>query len=325
MKISVIGLGIYSLAISNSLAKNKNNEIVIWTESNEKYKEFKNKRNITSLYDLELPKNITITTNLEETIKDASIIYLITASKYTKDIVEKITPYYNKNIPICIATKGIDESNEEILSNIVLKTLKTKHIAVISGPTFAQDILNNEPIALAIASKSDKAKDMVIKTLKNETLKLRPTKDMIGIQLCGAIKNVIAIGSGIISGLGYSDSTQAFLINESMHDIMKIIYYLGGKPKTILSFAGVGDLMLTCSSKKSRNYSFGYIVGSTKDTKKINKYLENNTVEGYSTLNTVYHMLKRKNIELGIIKIIYDIVYKNESPEKLAKFLIEKK
>ena len=142
-------------------------------------------------------------------------------------------PYYKKNIPICIASKGIEESKEELLSNIVKNALKTNHIAVISGPTFAIDIINNEPIALALASMSGKAKNKVLETLPNETLKLRVSKDIIGIQICGAIKNVIAIASGILMGLGYSNSTQAFLINESLHDIKDMIYYFGDNPKTI--------------------------------------------------------------------------------------------
>ena len=172
---------------------------------------------------------------------------------------------------------------------------------------------------------SGKAKNKVLETLPNETLKLRVSKDIIGIQICGAIKNVIAIASGILMGLGYSNSTQAFLINESLHDIKDMIYYFGGNPKTILSFAGIGDLMLTCTSSKSRNFSFGYLIGSTKNRKKILKYLENNTVEGYNTLDTIYKMLKKKNINIELINCIYDIVYNEDNPNALEKFLIAKK
>ena len=184
---------------------------------------------------------------------------------------------------------------------------------------------NHEPVALAIGYTSIKAKNLVIDTLENDTLKLRPTKDIIGIQICGAIKNVIAIASGILKGLGYSDSTQAFLINESLHDIKDIIYYLGGNPKTIMSFAGVGDLMLTCTSTKSRNFSFGYTIGSTKNPNKIKEYLINNTVEGYFTLDTIHRLLKNKKIKIDLIEVIYNIVYNSEDPTTLSKFLINKK
>lgn len=325
MKISVIGLGIYSLAISKALAKNKNNKIVIWTENPKKLEEFKETKKLISIVDTDIPKNISITTSIKEAVEDTSIIYIITASKYVDITVDKIKPYYNKNTPICIASKGIEESREELLSNIVKNTLKTNNIAVISGPTFAIDIINNEPVALALASTSKKAREYVLNTLSNDTLKLRPSNDMIGIQMCGAVKNVIAIASGILSGLGYSNSTQSFLINESLHDIKDIIKLFGGKPKTILSFAGVGDLMLTCTSTKSRNFSFGYTIGSTKDPKKINEYLTNNTVEGYNTLDIIYKMIRKKGIEIKLITTIYNIVYNIEDPNTLAKFLITKK
>lgn len=324
MKISVIGLGVYSLAISKMLAK-KPNQIMIWTESNEKYEEYKKTKRIKSVYDTNIPKNIKISNDLKETLKDTQLIYIITASKYVDIVTQNMKEYYNKNIPICIASKGIEESREELLSNIVKNTLNTKNIAVISGPTFAVDILNNEPVALALASTSKKAKECVLNTLANDTLKLRPSKDIIGIQMCGSIKNVIAIASGILSGLGYSNSTQSFLINESLHDIKDIIKIFNGHPKTILSFAGVGDLMLTCTSTKSRNFSFGYIIGSTKDPKKINEYLINNTVEGYNTLDTIHRMLNKKKITIELINILYDIVYNNKDANTLATFLITKK
>lgn len=324
MKISVIGLGAYSLAISLKLAQ-KNNEIYIWTESIDKEKEFQKEKKVKSIFDITLPKNIHISASMEEVIKDTSLIYIITASKYVDACCKSMLPFYKKSIPICIASKGIEESTQALLSDVVKSTLKTKNIAVISGPTFAIDIINGEPIALALASTSNKARNYVLKTLASDTLKLRISKDIIGIQLCGAVKNVIAIASGIITGLGYSDSTTAFLINESLHDIKDIIYYLGGNPKTILSFAGIGDLMLTCTSKKSRNFSLGYVIGSTKSQEKIKDYLNKNTVEGYDTLNIVNNILKRKHINIELIDVIYDIVYNYEDPDTLSRFLIEKK
>ena len=325
MKISVIGLGMYSLAISKMLAKKENNKIMIWTENKAKYEEYKKTKKVASVYDTEMLKNIKVSNLLEEVLKDAELIYIITASKYVDIITKKMKEFYNPDVPICIVSKGIEESREELLSNIVKDNLKTKNIAVISGPTFAVDIINNEPVALALASKSNKAKEYVLNTLANDTLKLRPSKDMIGIQMCGATKNVIAIASGILSGLGYSNSTQSFLINESLHDIKDIIKIFGGKPKTILSFAGVGDLMLTCTSTKSRNFSFGFTIGSTKDPKKINEYLVNNTVEGYNTLEVIYKMLNKRGTPIDLITTIYNIVYNEEDPNTLASFLITKK
>ena len=324
MKISVIGTGAYGLAISLELAK-KDNKITMWTENSKIEEEYKKTKQLKSIIDKKIPQNIKVSQDMEKVLCDSDLVYIITASKYVDSVCKKMKPFYNKKLPICIATKGIEESSEELLSNVVEHILEAKNIAVISGPTFAIDMANNEPVALAIGYTSVKAKNLVINTLENDTLKLRPTKDIIGIQICGAIKNVIAIASGILKGLGYSDSTQAFLINESLHDIKDIIYYLGGNPKTIMSFAGVGDLMLTCTSTKSRNFSFGYIIGSTKSPNKIKEYLINNTVEGYFTLDTVYRLLRNKKIKIDLINVIYNIVYNYENPTILSQFLINKK
>ena len=324
MKISVIGTGAYGLAIALSLAKN-GNEIMMWTENVNKELEFKETGKLSSILPNDIPYNIKVSSSFEEVLKNTKLIYIVTASKYVASVCEGMLPYYKTSIPVCIATKGLEESSLDLLSNIAQKILKTKNIAVISGPTFAIDMANDEPVALALASINARTKNLVLKTLPGDTLKLRPTDDLIGIQLCGSVKNIIAIASGILEGLGYSDSSRSFLINESLHDIKHIIKYLGGNPKTILSFAGIGDLMLTCSSKKSRNFSFGYVIGSTKSQEKIEEYLTNNTVEGYYTLETVHNLLKRKKINIELIDVIYNIVYKFDNPETLAKFLITKK
>lgn len=323
MKITVMGVGAYSIGISLMLAKKSENQIMLWTENKDKLNEFKESHKISSIYNNILPDNINVTDSYEEAIKNTNLIFLITSAKYILDVCKNIKPYYN-NSPICIAAKGIDHNTLNVLSNVVKNTLNTKNITVISGPTFAIDLMNNEPTALAIAGLNRNSINLVKRNLANNTLKLRNSSDIIGIQLCGSVKNIIAIAAGILKGLGYSESTQAFLINESLHDMKNIIHALGGKRKTILSFAGIGDLLLTCSSEKSRNYSFGYIIGSTKNKDKIKEYLNNNTVEGYYTLNSIYKMLEKKGIDIPLITLINDIVSNNKDPETLATFLINK-
>ncbi len=323
MKICLIGTGIYGLAIALELAKNNDN-IWMWSENPDIVTEFKKTKKLKSIYDIKIPTSIHLTNSFAEALKDAKVIFINCASKYVDSVCTQIKPYFKRDMQICIATKGIEESTEKLLSDVVESTLFTRNISVISGPTFAIDMLNNEPVALAIASLKRKNRKIIQSILTNSRLKLRPSKDIIGIQLCGAVKNCIAIASGILNGLGYSESTQALLINESLHDIKDIIYYLGGKPKTILSFAGVGDIMLTCTSHKSRNFSFGYTIGKTKDKQKIEQYLTKNTVEGYYTLAVIYRLLKHKGIDIALINIIYNIVYNGEEPESLANFLIAK-
>lgn len=324
MKICLLGTGIYGLAIAMELAKKCDN-IWMWSENSSLVRNFKKTHELKEIYDIKIPKSIHLTNSYEEAVKNADVIFITCASKYVDAVCQAIKPYFKRTMHICIATKGIEESTEKLLSNVVGDTLLTRNIAVISGPTFAIDMLNGKPVALAIASLKPKTAHIITEILANDKLKLRISKDIIGIQLCGSVKNCIAIASGILNGLGYPESTQAFLINESLHDIKNIIYFLGGKPKTILSFAGVGDLMLTCTSQKSRNFKFGYTIGKTKDKQKIDQFLMKNTVEGYYTVEVIYKLLKHKNIDIPLINIIYDIIYNNVDPENLANFLISKK
>ncbi|MBO4601307.1 MAG: NAD(P)H-dependent glycerol-3-phosphate dehydrogenase [Bacilli bacterium] len=325
MKIAMLGTGAYSLALSLMLSKKKENNIMLWTENQKVHDEFKRTKRLDTIFpDRVFPENIDITTSYEETIQDAELIFIACAAKFVDLVCGSIKPFYNKNIPICIASKGIEERTGSFLSDIVKNTLNADSIAVLSGPTFAIDMANNEPIALALASTNEYTAKIIKDNLAGDTLKLRETNDLIGIQICGSIKNVIAIASGIVKGLGYAESTLAFLINESLHDIKYLIDELGGDKKTVLSFAGVGDLLLTCTSTKSRNYSFGYIVGSTKDPEQIDEFLKTHTVEGYYTLSSIYKLVRTKHIDLPIINLIYDIIMNGKDPNLLAKFLIEK-
>lgn len=324
MKIAVIGTGAYGIAIASALAKNKN-EIYMWSECPNKVEEWKKTKSIKSVIEYDFPKNIKVSASYEEVLKDANMIFLTCASRFIWEVCNSIKPFYHKNIPICIASKGIEDNTCKLLSNVVEETLKTKNIAVISGPTFAIDMVNNEPLALAVAANNNKTKNAVADALSNDTLKLRKSRDIIGVQICGSVKNIIAIASGILGGLGYSESTQAFLINESLHDIKNLIHFLKGKRRTILSFAGVGDLLMTSMSKKSRNYSFGYIIGSTGDINQIKEFREKNTVEGYFTTKIVIRLLEQKNINIPLITLINDIIDGKENPHTLAEFLISKK
>lgn len=326
MKIAMIGVGAYSTALTLMLSKKENNTIMMWTENADLAKEFNATHKVNRIFpDLELPFNVEVTTSYEEALKDASLIFLAPAAKYVDNVCQGLKPYYKNHIPICIASKGIEEESGSFLSDIVANVLETENVSVLSGPTFAIDMVNNEPIALALAGTNEETIQIVKENLANDTLKLRECNDLIGIQICGSIKNVIAIAAGMIKGLGYTESTLAFLINESLHDIKYLIDELGGDKKTVLSYAGVGDLLLTCTSTKSRNFSFGYTVGSTKDPEKIKEFLDTHTVEGYYTLSSIYKLVKTNHINLPIINLIYDIIMNGKDPNLLSKFLIEKK
>lgn len=324
MKVAVIGTGAYGLAMA--LMLHKNNEVSVWSENEEKIKEIKKHGKIDSiLKDVKIPKDIAFSTSYEKVLKDADIVFLMVSAKYIEQVSIDIAPYVKSSTPICIGTKGIIEDSLMLVTDVVRTHLKNKNIAIVSGPSFAIDMAKGEPVGLSIASTSKKAIMMSKAALESDSVKLRATSDMIGVQICGSIKNVIAVAAGILSGLGYSESTRSFLITESLHDIKELIKALGGDPKTILSFAGVGDLLLTCTSSKSRNYSFGVVVAQAKNKKEIETFLQNNTVEGYFTLKAIRKLVRKRKIKIPVIDLIYDIVVNGKDPSLLSTFLIQKK
>lgn len=326
MKIALIGTGVYGTAIAAALSK-KNKDIIMWTESEERYEKYiKDGYKLKDIIPgIKIPENIKLTISYEKAVKDADIVFITSTAAYVGNICKGINPFITKKTIVCIASKGIENTSCAFLSDIAYENLKTKHIAIISGPSFAIDMANNNPVGLSLASHSRKAVKLIKQALENDTLKLRPTNDLIGVQICGSVKNIIAVAAGMLDGMNYPESTQSFLITEALNDIKNLIGALGGSPRTITSFAGVGDLLLTCTSVKSRNYSFGKIIGEGATPEEKEKHLKENTVEGYYTLKSIYKLIKNKKIKMPIIDLIYKIVMNNEDPKLLISFLITKK
>ena len=172
--------------------------------------------------------------------------------------------------------------------------------------------------------RKKKTRELAKKALANRYIKLRESTDVIGVEICGSIKNVIALSSGMLEGMKANESTKAMLITEAMRDMEEILFAFGAKKRTVDTYAGIGDLLLTCTSTKSRNYSFGKILGEKASQEEIKEYLSKTTVEGFYTLESIYKLLKHKKVKIPIIDLIYDIAVEGIEPEALLTFLVEK-
>ena len=323
MNIAIIGSGVFGIANAISLSHNEKNKITIWTESDASLERINASRDkFEPLGGLKIPKSINFTTSYEEALNGAQIVLIMVAAKYIGDVAKEIKKYVNKDTVFIIGSKGIEQGSCRFVHEVFADNIRTKEYGVLSGPTFAIDIANLEPSALACATLSNNVFNKVSLAYKNTNVKLRRSKDLIGTELSGSIKNVIAIASGMLEGLGYKESTRAFLITESLHDIKELIYKLGGNKKSILSYAGVGDLLLTATSTKSRNYTYGTLLA--QDKKKAEEFLNNNTVEGYYTLKSIYSLLRKKKVRMPLVDLIYKIVMNNEDPKELVNFLMNK-
>ena len=321
MKVAVLRAGAYGCALASVLNENKHS-VILWTAFEKEAKELKKTLQSRKLPNIVLPKELKFTSNMEE-IEDSDLIIIAIPTAFLNDVTKKLKKHY-KNNPICIATKGIEQGSCRFVYDIIKDNLKTEKLAVISGPSFAIDIANKAPVGLALASQDKETINIITEALSNYRFKLRKTNDIIGVEICGAIKNVIAIAAGIIAGMDMTESTKAMFITESLHDIKSLIKGLGSDGDTVLTYAGFGDLLLTATSEKSRNYSFGYLIGKGASKEEIDEYIKNTTIEGLYTLKSINELVKDKDVEMPIINLIEKIIYEGKSPKELIRFLIEK-
>ena len=322
MKVGIFGTGAYGMALSSILSSNQC-EITMWT----KFEDEKNNLETTRMNEKLLPnfkldENIRITNSVEDCIKDKELLIIAIPAAFVSDLCDEMNPYIKDN-HIIVATKGIEQGTGLFISEIVENKLDTKNIAVISGPSFAADLIM--PAGLSIASKNEETITLAKQAFQNSYVRLRETNDIIGVEICGSIKNVIALASGILDGLNANESTKAMLITDAMHDMEEILDAFDCNKRTVLSYAGIGDLLLTCTSTKSRNFSFGKLIGTKPPKEEIENYIKNNTIEGYYTLKSIYQLLKNKKVSIPIIDLIYEITVEGNNPELLFSFLIYKK
>lgn len=323
MKITILGTGAYGLALA-TMANMNNNKIIMWTKSDSELEELRSHHtNNRVLPDYVMANDIEYTNDLKNAVQDAELIIYAVPAGAVDSVSKELANYYTQQ-HLCIASKGIEQDTCLFVDDVVKKYIDTNKISVISGPSFAIDIVKKVPIGLSLATKNKQTEQIVRKALQNEVLKLRETDDIIGIEICGSVKNIIAIAAGMIEGMGLPESTQAMFITEALHDMKEIIKALNGNPKTILSFAGFGDLLLTATSVKSRNFRFGKMIGENNPKELIEEFKNNTTIEGLYTLKSIYKLLDNRKVDIPIINLIYDIIFNEKNPKEIQKFLIEK-
>ena len=231
MKVAILGCGAYGLALASILVKNKV-DVSMWSYKEEEKDSLVKSRESDKLKGYKIPKCINFSTDMKDVISDKDLIVIAVPTFSFESTVIELKKYISKNQPVLIATKGIQQDTCLFLHDVFKKHCKNK-IAVISGPSFAVDIVKEVPIGLSLATKYNSVDIVVRKCFENELTKFRRTNDIIGVEVCGSIKNVMAIASGMLEGMNASPSTKALFLTESMNDIKELLFALGGKKKTI--------------------------------------------------------------------------------------------
>lgn len=318
MKISVLGSGSFASAIAQILTDN-GNEVLLYTNDKEQVSEINHlKTNVRYYKDFNFSENVSATSELEDVIKFSDIIVIALPSHVIESVLKKLNKLLtNKKIFINMS-KGLDYKNFRTISEVILDNIKEKYIDNIyslTGPSFAIEIIERKITSLMLASKNISNSSFIIHLFKNDYIYINTTVDIIGIEVLSALKNVIALCSGLLYGLGYKENTHAALITKGLEEMMLISPFYDIDIDTVYGLSGLGDLVLTAGSKNSRNFITGYKVGSGIDVDEAIKSTIT-IVEGVECCKVLKKFSKEHKINLPIVGAVYNIFYKNKKPEK---------
>lgn len=317
MKIAIIGTGVYSTALTYHLQKMKDNDIYLWAKNEKTVNIFHKKKKFEFLpQTIKFDSNIYVSNNLEEVMKDASVLFILVGSKYMTDILKEMKSFYHKNTPIFVGTKGMDIENLRFYSDMTRKLLKCNCYTFFAGPTFAKDLLSDIDFSLTFAG-SNKIGYKVLNRIFPDYIKKEFTFDLYGLEMLSVLKNIYAIGSGILHSQKIADSTYYSYVTEVVKEAKNIIAKCDGCDETLLSYGGIGDLLMTLNSKNSRNFTFGKMIGSKAKEEELENYKNKNTIEGYDSLQNVPTLIKKLKLNHSILEKIYKIVYEQQEVELL--------
>lgn len=320
-KIAIIGSGSWGVALGIHLAK-MGHRIKIWSFSEEEADFINQQKKCKFLPHVEIPQNIVCSNSYEEVIKGADLILHVTPSKFTRNIVKEYKPYVEvENQPIVVCSKGIERETSLTLDEVILQEIPNARVGALSGPSHAEEVSIAVPTVLVIASKDEALKELVQNTFMNETMRIYTSNDIKGVELGGALKNIIAFCSGVAAGIGFGDNTFAALITRGLVEIRKLGVALGGEKDTFYGLSGLGDLIVTCLSEHSRNRKAGFLIGQGKTIEETKKEV-GMTIESIDNIEIAKELSDKLHLELPILNTVYAILYHNLEPKKAVEQLM---
>ena len=319
MNIAIIGSGSWGVALAVHLASLGHN-IKIWSFMEEERDIINNERKCKFLPGLNLPENIQCSTDFEEVIKDSKFILHVTPSKFTRNIFKQYKQYVG-NKPIIICSKGFEKETLETLDEVILEEMPEAKVGVLSGPSHAEEVSVAIPTALVIASKHQNILKIVQDAFMSEKMRIYTSNDVKGVELGGALKNIIAFCAGVAAGIDLGDNSFAALITRGLKEISRLGVELGGKEETFYGLSGLGDLIVTCLSEHSRNRKAGMLIGQGKSLEETKKEV-GMVIESIDNIEVAYELGKLHNIEMPIVETVYKVLYENLNPQEAVKNLM---
>lgn len=320
-KISIIGSGSWGVALAIHLAK-LGNQIKIWSFLEEERDLINNERKCKFLPNVTIPEGIMCTTSYKEAIEDSEMILHVTPSKFTRDTVKQYKEYVT-NQPIIICSKGFEQATLETLDEVIQEEMPQAKIGVLSGPSHAEEVSVAIPTLLVVASKHEDVLKLVQDTFMCENMRIYTSRDVKGVELGGALKNIIAFCAGVAAGLGLGDNTFAALITRGLAELSRLGVALGGEKDTLYGLSGLGDLIVTCLSEHSRNRKAGKLIGQGKTLEETKKEV-GMTIESIDNILVAHELGKIHSIEMPIVEAVYGILYENIKPKEAVSMLMNR-
>ncbi|MEG6585702.1 NAD(P)H-dependent glycerol-3-phosphate dehydrogenase [Dendrosporobacter sp. 1207_IL3150] len=317
MKIAVIGAGSWGTAMAVMLGQ-KHDKVMLWARNEQLVKTINETRqNDCYLPGISIPKSVVCTNDLDIAVTEAQIIVLATPSRAVRDTVQKIANCMQEDAIIVTAAKGFELETNKRMSEVIADVVPAfkDRIVVLSGPNHAEEVSMEQPSATVVASSNITVAEKVQETFMMPYFRVYTNPDIVGVELGGALKNIIALGAGIIEGLGFGDNSKAALMTRGLAEIARLGTAMGADTLTFAGLSGIGDLMVTCTSRHSRNKRAGILLAQGKTVAEI----ESETcmvVEGIRATSAAYNLAKKYNVEMPITEQTYKVLYEGQSPRE---------
>jgi glycerol-3-phosphate dehydrogenase (NAD(P)+) len=320
--ISVIGAGSWGTTLA-CLLSDKGYDVTLWVHEKELAEEINNTRiNRIYLPDTILPDNLVVAYSIDVTVKKARYVVNAVPAQFTRAVFKEALPYMPDQTIIISASKGIERGTLLTVSSI-LKELSAHPVAVLSGPSFAKEVIKKLPAAVTLAAEDKNIGYMLQEVFNLNNFRVYTHDDIIGVEIGGALKNVMAIAAGISDSLGLGNNARATLITRGLAEMTRLGIAMGAKERTFSGLSGIGDLVLTCTSPLSRNYTVGAKLGQGLKLKDILNQTKS-VAEGVATAESAYDLSKKYNIEMPIVEQVYKVINEDKEPVLAVKDLMDR-
>lgn len=321
MKVSFVGAGSWGTALSMVAADNSH-EVKLWDREKDHIEIMKKtRRNDRYLDGAALADNIELTDNIEYCLKGADVVVLAISSQAYRSVMEKFSKYIDENVIIVNVAKGIENTTLLRISEVIKEFLPNNKFVVLSGPSHAEEVSLKMPTTLVSASKFQKEAELIQDLFTTEYIRIYTNPDVIGVELGGALKNIIALAAGITDGMGFGDNAKAALMTRGIREVNRLGITLGAKVETFTGLSGVGDLIVTCTSMHSRNRRCGILIGKGLSRDEAEKEV-GMVVEGIYATKAAYELSKIHNIDMPIVDQLYKVLYENADAKQAVKNLM---